>query len=70
MHALTQVGPCSGSSLEVIRNIKQSGLAGVRSDTGFALQGVVTVIGVPFTASASPGRIVSKPKAFAGFLFC
>lgn len=69
MHSLTQVEPYSDSSLERTWSIKQGRLAGLRSDIGFALQGEVTVIGEPFKAPASPGRMVSKLTAFAGFIF-
>lgn len=69
MHALTQVAPCSDSSPQLIWSIKQGRLAGLHCDTSFALRGEVTVIGVPFKASASPGRMLSKLTAFAGFHF-
>lgn len=69
MHALTQVAPCSDSSPQLIWSIKQGRLAGLHCDTSFALRGEVTVIGVPFKGSASPGRMLSKLTAFAGFHF-
>ncbi len=50
MRVLTQVEPCSDSSLELVWCRKQVRLAGLCSDTGFSLQGEVTVIGVPFKA--------------------
>lgn len=69
MRALAQVEPRSDSSREHAPSIKHGRLAGLGSDTGFALRGEVTVIGVRFKASASPGRMLSKLTAFAGFLF-
>lgn len=67
MHS--QVAPCSDSSPQLIWSIKQGRLAGLHCDTSFALRGEVTVIGVPFKGSASPGRMLSKLTAFAGFHF-
>lgn len=72
MHAHTQVEPRLDSSVELLQTIKQGRQAGRQAcstDTGSALRGGVTVIGVSFKASASPETMVSKLTAFAGFLF-
>lgn len=48
---------------------KKDRLAGLCSDIqAFSLQGEVIVIGMPFKASASLRRIISKLTALAGFL--
>lgn len=49
------------------RECERGEATGLGSDRGFALRGRATVIGVSFKASASPGRIVSKLTAFAGY---
>ena len=69
MHAVMQVKPCIKSSLQLIWRIKQGKLEHLSSDTGFSLQGKVTVIGVSFKDSISHWRIVSEMTAFSDFLF-
>lgn len=66
---------CTHAGITVLRqlswtymSIKQGRLTGLSNDTGFALQSQVTIIGVSFKASASPGRKASKLTGFAGFL--
>lgn len=49
------------------RECERGEATGLGSDRGFALRGSATVIGVSFKASASPGRMVSKLTAFAGY---
>lgn len=61
-----QVEAHSDSSPEAMRHIKQGTLAGSRTDTGLAF----TVTGVPFKASASPERALSKLTALVGFSLC